>query len=1714
VRAAGGIVSLQTNGAITQSGSGNIVAGILNGGASLAALNGANHVDQLGTFSTTSDFTLVNAKALTQGGGTVSTLTGNILIETGGNPFVLAGALVTVSSTGTVTLGIAGNSVGPVTETGSITAGTLSGNTIGGAQLAGNNQLFTIGTLTNSGTGDVAITNAQALTLAGSIDVGTGNNLTLRTTGANSALVLNGAASAGGTVNLVSTASITEANTGSIAAATLTGTSASDATLVGTNRIGSLGQFSTAGSLTISNAQTLAVTDAITVGGTVTINAAGQITETANGIIKAPQLAGSSVNGAALVGDNAIDALGNFTNTGGGTVAVTDGKSLSLTGVVDAGAGNLTLTTTGGGSALHLGGTILAGGTVTLTSADLIDQAGNGSITAGTLTGSTAGSALLLGVNQISTLRTFTSNGDFALLNLAMLTQSAGTTLDATSGVIVVNNGGRAFTQAGTLQTTNDTVNAVKLLNTGALSIGTITVGTGAGTVTLGIPGLAVGPVSETGSITAATLNGTTQNGATLNRANLLSQIGAFTNTGTGDVAITNAASLTVAAGIDAGAGNTLTLTTTGAQHALILGSGTLSAGGTVNLVSANRIDQSAGGIITAGTLTGSAASGDVNLIGANRVSGLGGFSVASGNFALSNTVVLTQAFGTAVDAGAGTIAIDNGSQAFTQAGTLRTTNDTATAVTIQNTGPLAIGTITTGTTGGTVTLGIAGKPVNAVAETGTITTGTLTLATTGGASLTQANQVGQLGPVANSDASTVSFTNAAPLILAGAIDVGAGNNLTLTTTGATNGVGHAIGLGANSVSAANGVVTLNSAGQITQDPAGVITAGLLTGTSSGGASLIGANQINALGSFTNNGGGGFALTNTGSLALAPNAFVAAGADNLTLISLNSGALLLQGTLSAGGTISASAGGIALIGDLTTTTAAVTFDTAGGTFSDGGFKLTTSNSAFSLTTGTISLAAPTAIDSGSGTVTITASSGSALTAGDGVAGGLHLGSADLGRIAGAGLVLRTTGVGDDIALADIGGAQQFGALTVQSAHNVTLGNGTPFGGFAFTRNLTVDGRQIALTSDVNAAGSNVTLNATGGIVQTGGVLSAATLSGTAGGVVSLTGANQVATLGSFVDSGAGGIAFINAGALLVTGGAGALVDAGSGPLTIVTTAGVLSLQGTLAAGGGSAAAPIRLAGAGGIALTGNTTASLHDPVGPGATTILVANGQGYTDNGFTFRTTNSALQLTASALMLTAGTTLDSGANSTTISAESGQGLVLTDGSSVAGDLNISGNELHRIAANGVTLETGAGSDILVDGFTSATSFGPLTFSAGRNVTFGPNGASFTADVTVNGFDLVFAGNFTAPKSATLTVHAGDTITQSLTSAIDAGTLTGSSVGDASFLGANRVNLGAFTLLGQGRTLTFNDADPIDLTAPLDFETGNLTLSSNQSITIEADVTVGGRFGLEAKGGPLNQTAGIITAEAFTGSSSGGANLEQHNHITQLDGFSNGGSGSVLISNGLPLILAGSFSSAGGILGISAPALTISDSSFSAPSAVVLSASGPLTQTGALTFSSNLAVLDSTGAAIDNLASFNTGNIAAGFNALIAGPANGTISVQNVTASGTLLFSSGTGSLTGAVITAQQLAVFGANGAATLGSVTIGGESGPGAAQIAFKSGDKENAYQINNCAIGSTSCIAVPRFVPVGTPPVRNFVLIEPTRPPDDSNLQAFSVGEEDLIQ
>jgi hypothetical protein len=422
----------------------------------------------------------------------------------------------------------------------------------------------------------------------------------------------------------------------------------------------------------------------------------------------------------------------------------------------------------------------------------------------------------------------------------------------------------------------------------------------------------------------------------------------------------------------------------------------------------------------------------------------------------------------------------------------------------------------------------------------------------------------------------------------------------------------------------------------------------------------------------------------------------------------------------------------------------------------------------------------------------------------------------------------------------------------------------------------------------------------------------------------------------------------------------------------------------------------------------------------------------------------------------------------------------------------------------------------VVDSFAGSSSIGALTLLAGRSVTFAPGGASFGGDVTIGDvsttqpLNIVFAGNVTA-AGHTLTVHAVNDITQTTSSGITAGQLTGSSGSDATFLGPNHVALGAFTI-GDGRTFTFNSADPLDLTVPLSFPTGNLVLSSTGSITLDASLTVGGTLSLEANGA-LTQRSGTIEADSFSGSSVGGATLDGDNRIKSLTGFTNVGIGDVVISDTVAATIRGGFASPGSVI-ITAKSIVLADSSFAVGNATVLSTPGDFIQTGTATFSGRLVALDSTGASTAALAAFDTVDIATALNGLVSGGGHGALTLGTINApSSTLLLSAGTSAISVIALTADRLAVDGAGASAAISGI-VGGATGTGAAQLAFKNGQKDNNYKINDCAIGATACIVVPRFVPIVPPSTLNIVLLAPTRAPDDSNLQAFSVGNEDLIQ
>ncbi len=167
----------------------------------------------------------------------------------------------------------------------------------------------------------------------------------------------------------------------------------------------------------------------------------GAISESGNGAITAGQLRGTSNNGVTLNGTNDIARLGPFTNTGSGGFSLTNAGQLDVTGAVNAGTGDLSLTTTANG--IVIGGDLTAGGTVVLNAGSGIWQNANSSITAETLTGSANGTTRLQGANLIADLGAFDVNAaNFLLTNDQTLTVTGTVganviSLNATSGDLV-----------------------------------------------------------------------------------------------------------------------------------------------------------------------------------------------------------------------------------------------------------------------------------------------------------------------------------------------------------------------------------------------------------------------------------------------------------------------------------------------------------------------------------------------------------------------------------------------------------------------------------------------------------------------------------------------------------------------------------------------------------------------------------------------------------------------------------------------------------------------------------------------------------------------------------------------------------------------------------------------------------------------------------------------------------------------------------------------------------------------------------------------------------------------------------------------------------------------------------------------------------------------------------------------------------------------------
>ncbi len=465
------------------------------------------------------------------------------------------------------------------------------------------------------------------------------------------------------------------------------------------------------------------------------------------------------------------------------------------------------------------------------------------------------------------------------------------------------------------------------------------------------------------------------------------------------------------------------------------------------------------------------------------------------------------------------------------------------------------------------------------------------------------------------------------------------------------------------------------------------------------------------------------------------------------------------------------------------------------------------------------------IDSGTGTTTLTSSTGGTIGLGD-AAGSMSVSGAELQRITAAGL---TVGNGassitvDNVSAADSSG---IGTLTLNatgSGSSITFANSASTfdaltanagNGISVDANIATDGGGLILNGNADGSGSSSIVLASGVAVNSAGNLELRSAGGgiTSSGNATLTSGGRL-TLGS--DFTSTGDAALNS-STGITLASGIAVTSG-GVLTMSTTTGGVTAQGA-----------VGLNSANGLQLNDDLTAQ-------GAVAIDAdtdGDGGAFTlAGGKTVTTNDNALSITAGDIVLNGS--IVSGTGTTTLASSTGGTIGLGD---AAGTLLLSDAELQRITANGLTVGDGT-SSITVDNVsaTDSSGIGTLTLNAtgsGSSITFANNASTFDA----------------------LTANAGNGITVAANVTTDSGGLILNGNADGS--GSSGIDLAGGVAVNAAGNLELRSAG------------GGITSSGNASLTSGAELTFGNDFSSDGNA-ILNGGTGITLASGIAVTSGG-----------------------------------------------------------------------------------------------------------------------------------------------------------------------------------------------------------------------------------------------------
>ncbi len=939
------------------------------------------------------------------------------------------------------------------------------------------------------------------------------------------------------------------------------------------------------------------------------------------------------------------------------------------------------------------------------------------------------------------------------------VTSSAGGILLSTPNSVTLNGAVNAGAGPVPIQTTTDGVGGQSfLMNAGstitttstaanAVAINVNAAGGGTGTATVRDISTGAGGLSTVTTITGGnTTGGTITQSAvtTLSGGVLLSSANAITLNGAinaGPAPVTILANTDGAGGqnFTMAAGSTIATTNTGAGAVAI--DVNAAAGGT-GTATVRDISTGPGGIITVRTDTGG------NVTGGAITHSSGTLASDGLLFSSPNAVTLSGA----VNAGAGLVTIQantdgvGGQNFLMNAGSsITTTSTAANAVAINvnaaagGTGSATVRDISTGP-GGLIT-----APTNTGGNTtgGTITqVAATTLA--GGAVLTSANAVTLNGTISAGPAAVTIQANTDG---AGGEDftMAAGSSITTTNPSAS-----AVAISVNAAGGGTGMATIRD---ISTGPGGIITVrtdtgGNVTGStinqpsgtlSSDGVLLSSPNAVTLSGAV--NAGAGTAAIQANTDGAGGEDFIMSAASTITTTNASAGAVAINVNAGGGGT------GVATLGGITTGsggTITVATNTGGNTT---GGSITRVAGTLDTGTGSVALTAPTTgassvgtagarIQTRSGSITATAGTGGIfITEADGAsfqATAAGAGQVNLASTTGTLTIAGPTSTGSGAITLASGDAVAVNANVGGGSGTITVNANTDGAG---AEGFTQSGAANITTTSVSVNAVRVNVNAAGG--GTGGATLGNVATGSGGRITVGTNTGGNATGGS-IDHNAGGLLATGTGSIILTtptAGASGIGTAGV-PIrttanTITATAGsggvfVTETDGASFTATATGAGPINLASAAGTLTLAGATSTGTGPISLSGPTVA-QNANLTTGGPITVTATAGPLTMAGGAQSTAGGDITYQGAGDVTLGG-------LTSGAAVA-----------ATSTGGSLLDGNGGAVNVTAGTTAALQAGVVIGSAADPL-----------DIAVTGLANVNAGGVQAGDSIQINGTTGD----------------------------------------------------------------------------------------------------------------------------------------------------------------------------------------------------------------------------------------------------------------------------------------------------------------------------------------------------------------------